>query len=415
MNDPAAAPKRSDEWSAGWRITLSAFFGMPIGSLAFFTQGVFMKPLSAEFGWTRTEIALAGLILSAVTATGLPLVGHFISMVGSRRLVLVGWMINMSAFAALGLIGDNLFVFYALWILVAMGIAMAGPVTLSAGVAGWFERHRGAAISIAVNGVNVVGVVAPLLATSLILNFGWRTAYIGLAGGAFVLCFPLLFLWFREKGVLSGGDQPAADASAGGGADLTRGEALRTREFWLFGIGILMAGGGLVAQVVHFVPALSDRGYSAGAAAAALSTNSFVAILCGACGGFLLDRWPLRRMGPLTCLFAIISSVILASGVGGMSGAVVAAACMGVTSGILVPMMSVFVSRYFGMRHYGAIMGLLMAFFSVSQGVGSVLVSAAHDAMGTYTLAFVALAVDLTIGALLMALVGRARSMVAMA
>lgn len=44
---------------AGWRVVLAAHFGamMSFGSLLVFRFSVFLKPLSAEFGWGREEVS----------------------------------------------------------------------------------------------------------------------------------------------------------------------------------------------------------------------------------------------------------------------------------------------------------------------------------------------------------------------
>ena len=53
MSHPLANP--------GWRVVLAAYFGVMVsfGSLLVFTFSIFLKPLSAEFGWSRESISAA--------------------------------------------------------------------------------------------------------------------------------------------------------------------------------------------------------------------------------------------------------------------------------------------------------------------------------------------------------------------
>jgi hypothetical protein len=67
----------------GWMVVLATYFGTMVsfGSLLVFTFGIFLKPLSAEFGWSRTAVS-AAFGLAAITKY--PLL-HGGSLRNSRR------------------------------------------------------------------------------------------------------------------------------------------------------------------------------------------------------------------------------------------------------------------------------------------------------------------------------------------
>src|SRR5882724_7244901 len=52
----------------GWRVVVAACFGVMagFGSLFVYTFAVFVKPLSAEFGWSREAVS-SGFAIAAVT------------------------------------------------------------------------------------------------------------------------------------------------------------------------------------------------------------------------------------------------------------------------------------------------------------------------------------------------------------
>jgi MFS family permease len=57
------------------------------GPIIVSTFGVFLKPLSQEFGWSRTQISLAvSLATLAVTGT-IPLIGRLVDRLGSRLVI----------------------------------------------------------------------------------------------------------------------------------------------------------------------------------------------------------------------------------------------------------------------------------------------------------------------------------------
>jgi len=75
----------------GWRVVLAACLGVMagFGSLFVYTFSVFVKPLAAEFGWSREAIS-SGFAIAAVTL-GLcsPLLGRWIDRFGPRRIILI--------------------------------------------------------------------------------------------------------------------------------------------------------------------------------------------------------------------------------------------------------------------------------------------------------------------------------------
>jgi len=84
-----SVPTESDLNYYGWRVALAACLGVMagFGSLFVYTFSVFVKPLAAEFGWSREAIS-GGFAVAAVTL-GLisPLLGRWIDRFGPRRML----------------------------------------------------------------------------------------------------------------------------------------------------------------------------------------------------------------------------------------------------------------------------------------------------------------------------------------
>jgi len=96
------------------RVVLAACLGVMagFGSLFVYTFSVFVKPLAAEFGWSREAIS-GGFAIAAVTL-GLcsPLLGRWIDRVGPRRIILVCMTVYVCAIASLSLLRFGLWQFY---------------------------------------------------------------------------------------------------------------------------------------------------------------------------------------------------------------------------------------------------------------------------------------------------------------
>jgi MFS family permease len=74
----------------GWLVVAAAFCGVMVsfGSLLVFTFGIFLKPLSTEFGWSRESISTAFGIAAMTVAVCSPVLGRLLDRYGARPVVL---------------------------------------------------------------------------------------------------------------------------------------------------------------------------------------------------------------------------------------------------------------------------------------------------------------------------------------
>src|SRR5271168_593078 len=112
--EPDSGLSESDPGYYGWRVVLAACFGVMagFGSLFVYTFSVFVKPLVAEFGWSREAIS-SGFAIAAVTL-GLvsPLLGRWIDRFGPRRIILTCMTVYGFAILSLSLLRSGLWQFY---------------------------------------------------------------------------------------------------------------------------------------------------------------------------------------------------------------------------------------------------------------------------------------------------------------
>src|SRR4029077_10876208 len=106
----------------GWRVVLAACFGVMagFGSLFVYTFAVFVKPLSAQFGWGREAISL-GFGLAAMTVGACsPLIGRLLHRYGPRRIILPCMAVFGCGIASLGLLRAGLWQFYATCVVIGI-------------------------------------------------------------------------------------------------------------------------------------------------------------------------------------------------------------------------------------------------------------------------------------------------------
>ncbi len=173
------------------------------GSVLVFTFGVFLKPLSNTFGWTRGQISLAFTVAALSVALCSPLIGHLLDRFPARRIILPCTAIYGIGFASLGLLTPH--IGHLLGVFIALGIIGNGTTQLGYArvVSAWFDRSRGRALAAVMAGSGAGSIVFPPVAQALISAYGWRTAYAILGGFILLLGLPLAaaFLYEPEDSV----------------------------------------------------------------------------------------------------------------------------------------------------------------------------------------------------------------------
>jgi MFS family permease len=402
--DSTTGSPGSAEFRRHWRLLLAATAGVICSSvvLPFYTIGTLLKPVTAEFGWSRAEFQSAILFSATLGALAGPLVGWLIDRHGSRRIALVGLVgLSLGFFAAASMNGQ-LWVFYAAYACMALLGAGTTPITWTRAVGAAFSARRGLALGLALSGTGLCAMAAPLFTVWLLEHFGWRGAYIGLGLLPLLFAGPLVLWGFRERGAAPAGPQ-ATEAAATG---ISVREALRGYHFWVLLLSVFLAYLAVSGIGPNLVPALTDKGRSP--TEAALLQGVYGASIIGAriLVGLLLDRFWAPAVAAASLLLPVIGCLLL-TGAGTLPWQVLAMALIGFAAGAELDVMSYLAARYFGMRHYGAIYALLYAALAVCSGTAPALFALVQDRSGSYDAAFAGAAVLFLLSAAVVLALGR--------
>ena len=390
------APK--SEWAVGKGALFGCFVGMMLGPhvLPVYAQGLFVQPLGQEFGWTRLQISLGTTILIVVTALIAPLAGYFADRVNIRFLVAASAIGEAFAFAMMSRLTSGIGSLYLAMALMAILGGACSSLSFSRVIAAYFTRHRGTALGATMAGAGLSTIATPLLLAPYIASHGWRAGYLALAGtlvvGSILLGF---FVRMPDKSESPESTRRAVAVQRG----TTLGEAVRNSRFWLlaaiFGL-IAVSIGGLMTQLV---PMLVDSGLSP-VAAARQASGIGVAILVARFGtGFLIDRFFAPRVA--ACLLGVASAGLVLIAVGGNRFGFIGALATGLAVGSEIDLIAYLVARYFGLRAYGRIYGVLYVFLMLGTASSPVIFSMIFQFLGSYQPALWAAAVGLAGAAIL--------------
>jgi MFS family permease len=172
--------------------------------------------------------------------------------------------------------------------------------------------------------------------------------------------------------------------------------AIRSSLFWALGIAFFFDVMAINGTLTHIVALLTDRGYALPAATGALSGAGLALLVGRTLSGWCLDRFRGAYVAVAFFVMPMIGIALLASRTGGIVPALGAVA-LGLGIGAEVDLMAFFVSRYFGLRDYAKIYGLMFALFGIGTGIGPALSGASFDRFHSYLPIFVAYEVMLLV------------------
>jgi sugar phosphate permease len=394
----------------GWRIA-AAGAGIQLLHSALLVQafGAYVAVLSEERGWSKTALAGGAALQSLEGALLGPALGWLVDRFGPRLLVQGGVLLLAFGFFFLSQI-DSLGGFYVAVVLVSIGASLSGYFPFSVALVHWFERRRARALSIISLGLAGGGLAVPVVGWAM-QTHGWRTT--AMASGVIVLLVGLPLARIVRRNPAEIGETmdglppaPAPEPTLGGtqpapARSFSAGQALRTRAFWLLGVGHALALLVVTAVNVHAISHMKEGlGYSL-AQASFVITLMTIAQACGVLlGAAMGDRWDKRRVAALCMLAHMVGLLALTWAAHPvMLGAF--AIFHGVAWGLRGPFMQALRADYFGLQAIGMILGLSAIIISLGQVAGPMIAGLFADATGNYRAGFTVLALVAGSGSLL--------------
>jgi len=392
---PALRLGRAHRIFFGWWVVVASALGLIVsyGPIVLATFGVFLEPLHREFGWSRPELSGAVSLATLVLAFFQPMCGRLVDKWGARRIVLLSLSLFGSTLLALSALGGNLAHFYLGYVLLGLFGTGATPVPYSRLVSRWFEQKRGQALGFSLAGFGVGMLVMPLFVHAVIAQLGWRWAYRALGILIIAGVIPVLGLLLRESpeqmGMLPDGRERASALG------LQRGlahrpheadgwdwfEARRSLTFWKIAIAFFLVSTSVHACLVHFVPLLTDRGFSPERAVKAASLFGIAVLLGRLTVGHLLDRFFAPSV--VTVLFGGVLLGLVCLWLGAPAGfPFLAAFLLGL--GLGMDTLAYLMTQYFGLRAFGEIYGYAFAGVLTGGSIGPFFLSLIFHRAGSY-------------------------------
>ncbi len=379
-----------EEWRRGWTLVLAASIGFSFFSIMLSGAGLFMGPLGKEFNWSRTLLSGGITIATWITALLSPAFGFLVDRYGPRALAIPGIIATTAATSAFGLVNGSPVQWLVLWFIFGVAATAIKSTVWTAAVLGVFSKSKGLALGLTLAGTAVAQLIVPNLGNYLIVNFGWRWAYVMLSvgwGGITLLACWFFFHDGRGKaraGKRQSGEEqvalPAADLRG-----LSIPQAWRDWALWRVGISNFTVMVLTMGLGVHMIEILSDAGVARGQATFLASLGGLAGIVGKLATGQLLDRYRPNWIGGITLGAAALAFLLLMNGIRSPMAIFIALMINGYAAGTKTQITAYLTSSYGGMKNFGVIYGVMAALMAAASGLGPLVAGRIFDTFGDYT------------------------------
>jgi MFS family permease len=382
--------------SYAWVILAVSFLVSALISGINTSFGVFLIPLSRQFGWSAGAISFAYslfMLTNGLSAFG---VGRIGDKYGSRLVFFIGGMVFGLSLLLTSMMTEVWHLY--LWYGVLAGIGRSPlNVTLVSMISRWFTKRRGLVMGIVNSGTGAGSSLFTPFTSWLIVAFSWQEAYVMMAVMVWVLLTAAVLMLRddpRDMGYLPYGEEDPQGERAKGekkssvtpppqGPEWELGDAVRTMQFWELGILHFCCCMCHAIPLVHIVPYAIRSGLAPTTAASILAAIGVFSFLGRIMWGILADRW-----GPKPAyVLAVFQQGLMMVWLLGTTHPVMFflfAFFWGIGYGGAMPPYALFVKDYYGLKSFGAIYGGIMVLASLGMAVGGYLGGFLFDLSGSY-------------------------------
>jgi predicted MFS family arabinose efflux permease len=376
-----------DETSArydGWRIVAVCFLVATFGwGFGFYGQSVYVAELHRLHGWPASLISGGTTFFYLSGALLVAFVSEAIRGFGPRNCLVAGVLAMAAAAVLIGQVTEP-WQLYAADAVLAFGWAgtSLGIITNTLGL--WFDKKRGMAISLALNGASFGGIVGVPLLAAAIGSLGFADAMIAAAIVMVALMIPIILIFVGRPPI--GSSAIAAVKADAPSATQIRSAAFRDAAFLTVSIAfalVLFAQVGFIVHLISFLDPLIGRER----AAVAVALLTAMAMAGRVLFSTVIDRLNQRLASAISFVSqAVALSIIINS----RNDVVLIGCCalFGFSVGNLITLPSLIVQREFDPRSFGVLISLITAINQVTYALGPGIVGLLRDASGSYSLPF---------------------------
>lgn len=386
--------KNKDKLSVRWAYMIVGVVAMLFAGILY-AWSILKSPLSVEFGWGPSELALNFTLAMTFFCIGGLLGAQLSKALGHRAALLSAGVLSALGFILTAVLNNvSVGVLYITYgVLAGLGIGIAYNVVIAT-VSAWFPDKKGLCSGCLMMGFGASALILGNVADQMFKStMGWRSTYVTLGIAIFVvLSLAGIILKKPDSDIVFPKTDRAKTTEEVEGQELTSKQMLCRPSFWMafICISFLAAVG---SSVISFAKDLALSVNAPETLAVSLVgvlsvCNGLGRILTGAVFDIIGQRKTMLCANILTICAAAVT--LIAVSVNSLVLCIVGLCLTGMSYGSCPTITAAFTSSFFGMKNFSNNMALMT--FTVM--IGSFVATASNkvlEATGGYTAAFVML------------------------
>ena len=368
----------------GWRIVAVCFLLATFGwGFGFYGQSVYVAELHRLRGWPTSLISSGTTFFYLFGAALVAFVSEAIKAFGPRNCLTAGVVTMAAAAIGIGQVTEPWQLFLANAVL-ALGWAGCSLSMINNTLGLWFDRKRGMAISLALNGASFGGIAGVPLLVAAIGYFGFSGAMTVSSIVMVALMIPVILIFVGRPPL-----HMSANAVVAAGAPSPtqiRARAFRDIAFLSVSSAFALALFAQVGFIVHLI-AFLDSVTGRERAAVAVAVLTAMAVVGRVLFSFVIDRLNQRLASSISLVSQAVALLILIN-VRNDVAIIAACALFGLSVGNLITLPSLIIQREFDPRSFGVLVSLVTATNQITFAFGPGVIGLLRDMSGSYALPF---------------------------
>jgi OFA family oxalate/formate antiporter-like MFS transporter len=358
---------------------------LALGSL--YAWSVFVSPLEAEFGWSRTQTSWVFTIAIVTFAVSTVFAGRIQDVRGPRICAVTGATLVGLGFILGSFTTSLAYLYVAFGFVVGLGNGFGYATPIPVG-SKWFPDKRGLVVGLMVAGYGGGSAIFAPVATALIDAVGWQATFRIL--GVILFAMGMVGAWLLRNppaGYQPEGWSPAA-APERTQRDIPTGEMLGMPNFYFLWVAYCLGTTAGLMTISQLVPFAQSAGLGATAAAFAVTVGAV-----GNAAGRIASGWLSDLVGRLMTLriMIFVSALAMPALFAWREEAFLLYLFVVVVYWCFGTQLSVFASTaadFFGTKHLGLNYGLLFTAYGVAGLIGPIIAGVVFDTFNDYRYAF---------------------------
>ena len=375
-----------------WIYLFLGLLGSTTCGMLLYAWSVFIKPLNAEFGWSRSEIALAFAIACLIFGLMTFPAGRLSDKYGPRLVVVTGGIILCIGFILSGFITSKLQLYITYGVIAGFGggLIYLPPIATAPK---WWPDRRALATGFAVVGLGLGSFIMGPLATKIINSpdYGWRYVfwYCGAAMGIMAVVAGLPLKYPPKGWKPAGWNPPPPAAGKKASRDFTHEESIRTPQFWLLYLSYFAGSFAGLMVIGHIAATGIDRGLTPMQAAGAVSALAFANAATRIITGLVVDKIGVKAVFVVWFALQTAAMLLLYPAASSHWALWLCAALIGWNYGGMFTLFPAACLAYFGPTAQGSNYGLLFTAWGFAGFAGPWVGGYLKDTTGTYYMPFI--------------------------